>query len=79
MAVDSSPHDVLGQLDGSKTNYLTVANLPGHNHQAHPGWAVGDSASFKGYLSANAKLLKMQYATRSSDTTMNSVMMGLLC
>ncbi|EGV42667.1 phage tail protein [Bizionia argentinensis JUB59] len=65
-----------GQSGGSESNTLTVANLPAHNHQVNAVLDDGDSASPKYNFPANTKLLDKEYSANTSNTTMNSSMIG---
>ncbi|MEO8515470.1 MAG: tail fiber protein [Flavobacterium sp.] len=68
---------VLGEMGGTETNTLTVAQMPAHNHTVNGVSTDGDQNIPTGSLPANTKLLDKEYSAGNADTTMSPQMIGI--
>lgn len=68
---------VLGEMGGTETNTLTIAQMPAHNHTVNANTADGDQNIPTGSIPANTKLLDKEYIAGSGNTTMSPQMIGL--
>lgn len=63
-----------GQIGGSPTTTLTIANMPAHRHSVIAVVQDGDSSSPTDNYPAGTKLLDKEYATGGTITNMNANM-----
>ena len=67
----------LGEMGGTETNTLTVAQMPAHNHTVSAVAAEGNQNSPTGNLPADTKLLDKEYSDASTTTLMKNSMIGV--
>jgi microcystin-dependent protein len=68
---------VQGEVGGTETNTLTVAQLPAHNHTVNASTADGDQNVPTNNLPGNTKALDKEYVSTAANTTMNPSMIGV--
>lgn len=67
----------LGEVTGSETNTLTVAQMPAHNHTVNASTADGDQNVPTSTFPANTKTLDKEYAAAGANTQMHPSMIGM--
>lgn len=68
---------VLGEMSGSETNTLTVAQMPMHSHTVNASTVDGDQNLPTGNIPANTKGLDKEYTASAANTTMSPGMIGV--
>lgn len=70
------PNVVQGEVSGSPTTTLAVANLPVHNHPLNAKTGVGNQAAPTGHLLAASDQRNSQYTSAAADTTLAAAAVG---
>lgn len=66
-----------GEIGGSETNTLTVAQMPPHNHTVNASTADGDQNIPTNTIPGNTKALDKEYVSTGANTTMSPSMIGV--
>lgn len=66
----------IGEMSGSESNTLTVAQLPSHNHTVNAVVADGNQNSPESSYPANTKILDKEYSSAAPSAIMNPAMIG---
>ncbi len=65
-----------GQKGGAENNYLSIGQMPSHNHTINASSSVGNVATPTGNLPADTSLFDKEYSDGAANTTMKSTMVG---
>lgn len=66
----------IGEVKGTETNIISLAQMPSHNHTVNAVLVEGNQNSPNGTLLADSKLLDKEYSSTTATTTMGASMIG---